>query len=101
MQVKAVFYPGIYFQMLIGSPASLRATYRAKVGMLRVSHVVKGEQHKMLVAMATSFERLWDTEMRHEAGSLLMRHEAPKTAKAPLVPGCGFYYREITLPRHP
>lgn len=30
--------------------------------------------------MATSFERLWDTEMRHEAGSLLMRHEAPKTA---------------------
>lgn len=30
--------------------------------------------------MATSFERLWDTEMRHEAGSLLMRHEAPKPA---------------------
>lgn len=40
--------------------------------------------------MVTSFERLWDTERRHEAGSQLMRHEAPKTAQAPLVPGSGF-----------
>lgn len=44
-----------------------------------------------LVAMATLFERLRDTERRHEAGSQLMRHEAPKPAQTPLVPGCGFY----------
>jgi hypothetical protein len=41
--------------------------------------------------MATSFERLWDTERRHEAGSQLMRREAPKTTQDPLMPGCGFY----------
>lgn len=38
-----------------------------------------------------SRKALWDAESRCEAGSQLVTYEAPKTAQARLVPGCGVY----------